>query len=86
MHWSGHALQTFIFPSTLSLCVEALESMLYPFSWQHTFVPILPLDMTDVLDAPAPFLIGVLRSAQNPWDKTLDEVRSPRRIEVKSHC
>ncbi|XP_035703289.1 uncharacterized protein DDB_G0283357 [Folsomia candida] len=59
--------------STLSLCVEALESMVYPFSWQHTFVPILPLNMTDVLDAPAPFLIGVLRSSQTPWDKTLDE-------------
>ncbi|ODM98279.1 Suppression of tumorigenicity 5 protein [Orchesella cincta] len=59
--------------STLSLCVEALESLLYPFSWQHTFVPILPLDMTDVIDAPAPFLIGVLRSSRTAWDKTLDD-------------
>lgn len=47
--------------------------MLYPFTWQHTFVPILPLTMIDVLDAPAPFLIGCLRSLQTAWDKTLDE-------------
>lgn len=57
--------------------MEALESLLYPFNWQHTFVPILPLNMPDVIDAPAPFLIGVLRSSRTPWDKTLDDVSVP---------
>jgi hypothetical protein len=59
--------------STLSLCLEALESMLYPFTWQHTFIPILPLNMPDILDAPSPFLIGVLRSSHSAWDKNFDD-------------
>ena len=54
--------------------MEALESMLYPFSWQHTFVPILPLNMNELLEVPAPFVVGVLQSQVVPWDIKLDEV------------
>ncbi|CAN0404227.1 unnamed protein product, partial [Hapterophycus canaliculatus] len=44
---------------TLSSCVHALMAMLYPFSWQHVFIPLLPADMLEYVSAPMPFVIGV---------------------------
>ncbi len=37
----------------------ALVSFLFPLCWKNAWIPILPKSMTDVLDAPFPFLIGV---------------------------
>ena len=37
----------------------ALISFLFPLCWKHVLIPILPKNMTDVLDAPVPFLIGI---------------------------
>ncbi|KAF4524782.1 hypothetical protein B566_EDAN010155, partial [Ephemera danica] len=39
-------------------CVMALQSALYPFSWQHTLVSALPSSMLGVCDAPTPYLLG----------------------------
>lgn len=46
--------------SRLSSCVEAMQSILYPFSWQHTFIPVLSSNMLDILSAPLPLVAGVL--------------------------
>uniref|UniRef100_A0A3B3Z8G6 UDENN domain-containing protein n=1 Tax=Periophthalmus magnuspinnatus TaxID=409849 RepID=A0A3B3Z8G6_9GOBI len=46
--------------SVLSLCGHAALALLYPFTWQHTFVPVLPASMLDISCSPTPFLIGVL--------------------------
>ena len=46
--------------SVLSRCGHAVLALLYPFTWQHTFVPVLPATMLDVSCSPTPFLIGVL--------------------------
>ena len=32
---------------------------MYPMTWQHIFIPILPMPLIDYLLAPMPFLIGV---------------------------
>ncbi|XP_067000147.2 uncharacterized protein [Anabrus simplex] len=45
----------------LSACVEALQSILYPFSWQYTFIPVLPSTKLEVCEAPTPYIIGVLK-------------------------
>lgn len=45
----------------LSACVQAANSLLYPMTWQHIFIPVLPEHLIDYLSAPMPFLIGV------PW-------------------
>lgn len=37
--------------------------MLYPFSWQHTFIPVLPASMIDIVCCPTPFLVGLLSSS-----------------------
>ncbi|GLD45721.1 DENN domain-containing protein 2C [Lates japonicus] len=46
--------------SVLSRCAHAALALLYPFTWQHTFVPVLPASMLDISCSPTPFLIGVL--------------------------
>lgn len=48
------------FCSQLSSCVEALQSILYPFTWPHTFVPVLPSMLWEIVDAPTPIICGVL--------------------------
>ena len=43
----------------LTACVQAINLLLYPMSWQHIFIPLLPKHMIEYLTAPMPFLIGV---------------------------
>ncbi|XP_041050997.1 DENN domain-containing protein 2C-like isoform X1 [Carcharodon carcharias] len=45
--------------STLSKCGHAAVAMLYPFTWQHTYIPVLPAVMIDIVCSPTPFLIGI---------------------------
>ncbi|XP_053624168.1 DENN domain-containing protein 1A isoform X8 [Plodia interpunctella] len=49
-------------PSRLSACVQAANATLFPMTWQHIFIPILPQHLADYLLAPMPFLIGVPKS------------------------
>ncbi|XP_062839155.1 DENN domain-containing protein 2A isoform X1 [Anolis carolinensis] len=49
--------------STLSKCCHAMVALLYPFTWQHTYIPVLPPSMIDIVCSPTPFLIGLLSSS-----------------------
>ncbi|KAJ8941115.1 hypothetical protein NQ318_007697 [Aromia moschata] len=44
----------------LSSCVDCLESILYPFTWHHTFIPILPEALWEFVESPTPLICGVL--------------------------
>jgi len=46
--------------SRLSSFCQALISLLYPFTWQHIFIPVLPQSLIDYVCSPVPFVIGVL--------------------------
>ena len=46
--------------SDLSALFDAIESLLFPMTWLHTFIPALPTSMTAFLEAPTPYLIGLL--------------------------
>ncbi|CAM9708738.1 unnamed protein product, partial [Scytosiphon promiscuus] len=48
--------------SLLTPCAEVLALVLYPLSWSHVYIPVLPEALLGVLAAPMPFLIGVHRS------------------------
>ncbi|OWF47953.1 Suppression of tumorigenicity 5 protein [Mizuhopecten yessoensis] len=48
--------------STLSQTIHALSSLLYPFHWQHVYIPVLPESMLEVCCSPTPYLIGILSS------------------------
>jgi len=45
----------------LCSAVHAVAAMLYPFSWHHIFVPLLPEKLLSYATAPMPFIIGVQR-------------------------
>jgi hypothetical protein len=45
--------------SALSAAVHAAAAMLYPLTWQHIFLPVLPATLLDYLSAPMPFLVGL---------------------------
>ena len=46
-------------PHVLTMAAETLSALLFPFSWQHVYIPILPARLLDILQAPVPFLIGI---------------------------
>ena len=50
------------------LVAESITSVLFPFIWQHVYVPILPAALSHFLDAPVPFLIGIYCASEE--DKT----------------
>nr|CAH7753126.1 unnamed protein product [Callosobruchus chinensis] len=45
-------------PHRLMVVAECLTSLLFPFTWPHVYVPILPASLHHFLDAPVPFLMG----------------------------
>uniref|UniRef100_A0AAY4EEA8 UDENN domain-containing protein n=1 Tax=Denticeps clupeoides TaxID=299321 RepID=A0AAY4EEA8_9TELE len=49
--------------STLSQCCHAVVALLYPFTWQHTYIPVLPPSMMDIVCTPTPFIVGLLSSS-----------------------
>jgi len=42
------------------VCESAIE-LCYPFAWQHVYVPVLPPNLEAFLDAPVPYIMGLLR-------------------------
>ncbi|KAM6306900.1 LOW QUALITY PROTEIN: DENN domain-containing protein 5B-like [Podargus strigoides] len=43
----------------LMTVVEGITTLLFPFQWQHVYVPILPASLLHFLDAPVPYLMGL---------------------------
>uniref|UniRef100_A0A8C3AAW7 DENN/MADD domain containing 5B n=1 Tax=Cyclopterus lumpus TaxID=8103 RepID=A0A8C3AAW7_CYCLU len=43
----------------LMTAAEAITTLLFPFQWQHVYVPILPASLLHFLDAPVPYLMGL---------------------------
>lgn len=46
-------------PATLTSIAEAVSTLLFPFKWQCPYIPLCPLGLAGVLQAPLPYLIGV---------------------------
>ena len=57
----------------LMLVAESVTALLFPFSWQHVYVPILPASLQHFLDAPVPFVMG-LHSCSESQLKIASEV------------
>ncbi|XP_041705887.1 DENN domain-containing protein 5B [Coregonus clupeaformis] len=45
----------------LMTLAEGITTLLFPFQWQHVYLPILPAPLHHLLDAPVPFLMGIQR-------------------------
>ncbi|KAM4700437.1 DENN domain-containing protein 2D [Discoglossus pictus] len=51
--------------SVLSQCIHAVAALLYPFTWEHTYIPVLPKILLDTVCCPAPFMVGVQKQFLN---------------------
>uniref|UniRef100_A0A8C6D5I5 DENN domain containing 2D n=1 Tax=Moschus moschiferus TaxID=68415 RepID=A0A8C6D5I5_MOSMO len=61
--------------STLSQCIHATAALLYPFSWAHTYIPVVPESLLGTVCCPTPFMVGVqMRFRQEVLDSPMEEV------------
>ena len=58
----------------LMVVSECITALLYPFSWQHVYVPILPASLHHFLDAPVPFIMGLHAHSEGGVLKIASEV------------
>jgi pentatricopeptide repeat protein len=68
--------------SILTVCAEVLISLLFPLRWSHIYVPLLPRFLSPMLEAPIPYLVGVIRENWNIAEQSL----SPETIVVDLDC
>ena len=47
-------------PALLTTIGEALRSVLFPLQWKCTYIPMCPLAFSSYLQAPVPFIIGII--------------------------
>jgi hypothetical protein len=59
--------------SLLTLCAEAVTSLLYPLTWTHAYIPILPKKLIGMLAAPFPFVTGIHTSYLESHTKDICE-------------
>uniref|UniRef100_A0A2P2KS99 DENN domain and WD repeat-containing protein SCD1 n=1 Tax=Rhizophora mucronata TaxID=61149 RepID=A0A2P2KS99_RHIMU len=45
--------------SLLTLVSEAICHLIYPFRWQHVYIPLLFFSGVDYIDAPTPYMMGL---------------------------
>ncbi|XP_041131533.1 DENN domain-containing protein 5A isoform X1 [Polyodon spathula] len=43
----------------LMTVAESVTALMFPFQWQHVYVPILPASLLHFLDAPVPYMMGL---------------------------
>lgn len=48
---------------------ESITALMFPFQWQHVYVPILPASLLHFLDAPVPYLMGLHSNGQDDRTK-----------------
>lgn len=54
---------------------ECITALLFPFTWQHVYVPILPASLYHFLDAPVPFIMGLHAQNESGISQIASEVR-----------
>jgi hypothetical protein len=56
--------------------MDAIRSLLYPFSWPYSYVPVLPSHLIDHCESPCPFLFGVMSdNFDGVIERDLNDVR-----------
>ncbi|RYY38628.1 hypothetical protein EON62_00310, partial [archaeon] len=57
--------------SLLTCTSEVLISIMYPFTWQHTYIPVLPKVLMESIESPVPFLVGM---SADDYEQVADRV------------
>ena len=51
------------------LVAETLKCLLFPFDWNHVYVPIVPSAYLHLIEAPVPFIMGLNNSNYTPEEQ-----------------
>ena len=46
----------------LAKASESFMALIYPLKWMHTYIPVLPSNIVEFIQAPLPFVLGLNRS------------------------
>jgi DENN domain-containing protein 5 len=49
----------------LMVVAECVSALLFPFTWQHVYAPILPASLHHFLDAPVPYIMGLSAESEH---------------------
>uniref|UniRef100_A0A667GG19 DENN domain containing 5A n=1 Tax=Lynx canadensis TaxID=61383 RepID=A0A667GG19_LYNCA len=63
----------------LMTVAETITALMFPFQWQHVYVPILPASLLHFLDAPVPYLMGLHSNGLDDRSK----LELPQELEVR---
>lgn len=64
--------------SVLSQCIHAVAALLYPFTWAHTYIPVVPECLLDTVCCPTPFMVGIqMRHLERVLEQPMEEVFHP---------
>lgn len=74
--------------SVLSQCIHAVAALLYPFTWAHTYIPVVPECLLDTVCCPTPFMVGIqMRHLERVLEQPMEEViQSGGEAAAWSHC
>ncbi|KAJ8385254.1 hypothetical protein AAFF_G00191310 [Aldrovandia affinis] len=61
-------------PAVLTGVAEAVVAMIFPLQWQCPYIPLCPLSLAGVLNAPCPFIVGVDSRYFDLYDPPADVV------------
>ncbi|XP_054032210.1 DENN domain-containing protein 2D [Dryobates pubescens] len=60
--------------SVLSQCIHAVAALLYPFTWAHTYIPVVPECLLDTVCCPTPFMVGIqMRHLERVLEQPMEE-------------
>ncbi|GAA6075984.1 DENN domain-containing protein 5B isoform X6, partial [Tachysurus ichikawai] len=66
---------------------EGISTLLFPFQWQHVYVPILPASLLHFLDAPVPYIMGL--QSKEGTDRSKLELPQEANlcfVDIDNHC
>eukprot|EP00013_Stygamoeba_regulata_P017654 CAMPEP_0177675270 /NCGR_PEP_ID=MMETSP0447-20121125/27092_1 /TAXON_ID=0 /ORGANISM="Stygamoeba regulata, Strain BSH-02190019" /LENGTH=1012 /DNA_ID=CAMNT_0019183607 /DNA_START=82 /DNA_END=3116 /DNA_ORIENTATION=- len=72
--------------SVLSSCVQAAMALLYPFHWQHVFIPVLPKELMTILCAPMPYVVGMLTSLVPEMSNYVGAMEAALIVDLDGDC
>ncbi len=57
--------------ANLAMVGEVITALMYPFQWQLPYIPVLPLSMIEVVEAPVSYFIGIPTCNMKWIDKSM---------------
>lgn len=60
--------------SRLSESCRALTSLMFPLRYTHTFVPLLPSSILEILSTPTPFIMGINSNLLNEIQDVVSQI------------